>query len=491
MTFSFKNKKEKRHLYIGAVAALSILIVGGAFLLGKGSGETTMDEGQVSYAQEIREIAEEDLFFSYAHDREQEIKAARQDNVRIEALAKATLNNDPIVEKEQPLQTDVSPLLVDQEVVKIGKGDTIAGLLGDAGIDRGRAYNAVQAMSDVYDPRDFRIGQEITLLYDTKENERHFAGLQFKPDRIRSIVVMEKFNGDFIAQEISKELEEKTVALSGTISSSLSEAGQEVGVPYSVLGRMISVYSWDIDFQRDIREGDTFEIMYESFVDENGEQLKTGDILYANLSLSGRPIEIFRFEMADGTIDWFKRDGVSVKRALMKTPINGARLSSGFGMRKHPVLGYNKMHKGLDFAAPTGTPIYASGNGVVEEAGWKGGYGKYVRIRHRNGLHTAYAHMNRIKVSKGQRVQQKDIIGTVGTTGRSTGPHLHYEVHVNRKQVNPRRVDLPLGIKLTGTDAANFKLAMERTDAKLADARTTGQKLAAIFKQINTEDSDE
>ncbi len=485
MSFSFNRKNKKLYTYIsGATGALLLFIVILSFFdntHGANAAKTSDSYAQI--------VADEELFFSYASDRKDEIQAAREDNLKIEALAREatkaktnkSLQNNNATKGEKPESS--SALYVDRDTVKIGKGDTIAGLLGDSGIDRGRAYRAVEAVKTVYDPRNFRVGQEITLLYDTQGEERRFAGLQFNPDRIRSIVVMEKFNGDFTAQEIAKELDEQLVSMSGAITYSLSEAGQEAGIPYSVLGRLISVYSWDIDFQRDIREGDTFEIMYESFTDENGEQLKTGDILYANLTLRGKPIEIVLFEMADGTVDWFKRDGVSVKRALMKTPVDGARLSSGYGMRKHPVLGYNKMHKGLDFAAPTGTPIYASGDGVVEEAGTKGSYGKYVRIRHRNGLHTVYAHMHRIKVKKGQRVQQKDIIGTVGSTGRSTGPHLHYEVLVNRKQVNPRRVDLPLGIKLTGSDAANFKTVMNNTDNKLAEARKTGQKLAAVIKQ--------
>ncbi len=491
----FKINKTQSHTYIySGIGILAIIMLFVMILSGRESDIHEQDSNHKDHVV-IDSSNDPDLFFSYTEERAEEISTVREENQAIEKLARASLEK-PLVNmtdsqiSESQLSDVKADLFVDREIIEIGKGDTIAGLLNDSGIDRGRAYNAVEAMKAVYDPRDFRIGQKITLLYDQKDEQRHFTGMQFNPDRIRSIVVMEKFNGDFIAQEVAKELDERVVALNGTITSSLSVAGQEAGVPYSVLGRLISVYSWDIDFQRDIREGDTFEIMYETFTDENGEQLKTGDIIYANLSLSGRPIEIFRFEMSDGTIDWFKRDGVSVKRALMKTPINGARLSSGYGMRKHPVLGYNKMHKGLDFAAPTGTPIYASGNGVVEEAGWKGGYGKYVRIRHRNGLHTAYAHMNRIKVSKGQRVQQKDIIGTVGTTGRSTGPHLHYEVLINRKQVNPRRVDLPLGIKLTGSDAANFKIVMNSVDTQLADARANGIKLATIIEKRRMDENE-
>jgi murein DD-endopeptidase MepM/ murein hydrolase activator NlpD len=216
--------------------------------------------------------------------------------------------------------------------------------------------------------------------------------------------------------------------------------------------------------------------MFETMATDDGYIAKTGDILFARLTLSGREIPLYRYEMADGGVDYFGPNGESTKKTLMRTPINGARLSSGFGMRRHPVLGYSKMHRGIDFAAPTGTPIYAAGDGVVERAGRFSSYGNYIKIRHRSDLHTAYAHLSKMRVRAGERVRQGQIIGYVGTTGRSTGPHLHYEVLVNRKHVNPRAVNLPVGQALAGRDLKRFKGHVQEVN---------GQYAALVKGQVN------
>ena len=203
--------------------------------------------------------------------------------------------------------------------------------------------------------------------------------------------------------------------------------------------------------------------------------------MFANLKLSDRSLPIYRMEFKDGHADYFQEDGRSIRKALMRTPINGGRLSSGYGMRHHPVLGYNKMHKGVDFAAPTGTKIYAAGDGVIESLGRNGGYGNYIRIRHNSTLKTAYAHMHRFEkgLRKGDRVRQGDVIGRVGTTGRSTGPHLHYEVLANGRQVNPRSVKLPTGEKLTGDRLAALKTTVSSYQ----------QRYAMINNQIRVADA--
>ncbi len=222
---------------------------------------------------------------------------------------------------------------------------------------------------------------------------------------------------------------------------------------------LMRAFSYDVDFQREIQPGDKFDLVYEAFYDNEGRMAKTGNILVASLSLSGTPLSLYSFTPSSGFTDFFDEKGQAVRKALLRTPVDGARLSSGFGVRKHPILGYNKMHKGLDFAAPSGTPIYAAGDGVIERIGRNGGYGKYIRIRHHSGYKTAYAHMKGYGkgVKKGKRVKQGQIIGYVGTTGRSTGPHLHYEVLVNNKQVNPRKIKLPAGEKLKKQDLKNFQ----------------------------------
>jgi murein DD-endopeptidase MepM/ murein hydrolase activator NlpD len=214
--------------------------------------------------------------------------------------------------------------------------------------------------------------------------------------------------------------------------------------------------------------------MYEQYETADGTRVKTGNLVYARLQVNGEDIPIYRYEMKNGDVNYFTADGVSVRKALMSTPIDGARLSSGFGMRKHPVLGYNKMHKGIDFAAPTGTPIYAAGDGTIERLGQWSTYGNYIRIRHNSDIKTAYAHMSRFAkgLSAGSRVKQGQVIGYVGATGRVTGAHLHYEVLENDTQINPKSVKLPLGETLRGAELASFK----------AQAQTINRRYESLHK---------
>ena len=311
------------------------------------------------------------------------------------------------------------------------------------------------------------------------EDERSFKSLVMKVDPVKSVLVEKTDDETFTSELQEKELVKREYAYSTDIETSLYGSAARAGIPPQIIAEMIRIYSWNVDFQRDIRSGDKIEVLYEVQETEDGDYARYGEVLYANLSVGGTPVPIYRYEMKDGRVDYFQPDGFSVRKTLMKTPVDGARLSSGFGMRKHPVLGYNKMHKGLDFAAPTGTPIYAAGDGVVEYAGRFSSYGNYVRIRHNSKLKTAYAHMHKFAsgVSVGKRVNQGDVIGYIGTTGRSTGPHLHYEVHVNNSQVNPRSVDLPTGEQLTGEEKKKFEGVMASLNQQYA-ALSKGLKFA-------------
>lgn len=260
---------------------------------------------------------------------------------------------------------------------------------------------------------------------------------------------------------------------------SLYGSAAKMGIPQSVVAQAIKIYSQNIDFQRDIRQGDKLEVMYDSYETEDGYVAKTGDVIYAKLTLNGREIPLYRYKDSSGRLDYYSPEGRSIRRTLMKTPIDGARMSSGYGMRRHPVLGYTKMHKGVDFAAPIGTPIFASGDGVIEKAGRFSSYGNYIRIRHNGQLSTAYAHLSRIKVSPGARVRQGDVIGLVGNTGRSTGPHLHYEILVNGRHVNPNSVNLPVGENLQGKELKRFKQEVRGVEQQFAELYQ-GQKFAFL-----------
>ena len=236
-------------------------------------------------------------------------------------------------------------------------------------------------------------------------------------------------------------------------------------IPANVIIEFARIYGFQVDFQRDIRKRDSFQILFEIFKDDNGRVIETGEILFANLKLSGSNNSLYFFN-EEGSIGHYDKNGKSVKKALMKTPINGARLSSTFGMRKHPILGYNKMHRGTDFAAPKGTPIMASGSGTIEVVKWWGAYGKYIRIKHNSKYKTAYAHLNSYArgIRPGAKVRQGQIIGYVGSTGRSTGPHLHYEVLVNGKRKNSQRLKLPSGRTLRGSDREKFEISRIKID---------------------------
>ena len=252
------------------------------------------------------------------------------------------------------------------------------------------------------------------------------------------------------------------------IRSSLYEAAQQAGIPIGLLGEIVRAYSYDVDFQRDIQPGDTFEILFDRTVTEKGEVVRDGAVIYAALTLSGKTMKIYRYGDTGNAEDYFNEKGECVRKALLKTPIDGARITSGFGMRKHPILGYSRMHRGVDFAASTGTPVFAAGDGAVDTAGPFGTYGNYIRLRHNPTYSTAYAHLSRIAkgMRKGKSVRQGEVIGYVGTTGASTGPHLHFEVIKDGEQINPVSVKFASGRALAGKDWKRFTAARDKIAAQ-------------------------
>lgn len=345
-------------------------------------------------------------------------------------------------------------------VVTISKGDALGVVMQKEGVGASEVHEIIEAMAKHFNPRDLKIGQDVLMHFEPMDGEDGYqlTDMKIQLNPLKTVKVSRQ-DGEFKSDLEEKEVKEVVQAQKAIIKNSLYGSAAKAGIPKSVVSQAIKIYSQNIDFQRDVHEGDALEIMYQTEQTDDGYVAKTGDVLFARLTLSGRQIPLYRYETADGSVDYYGPDGESTKKTLMKTPVDGARMSSGFGMRRHPVLGYSKMHKGVDFAAPTGTPIYASGDGRIVRAGRFSSYGNYVRIRHRGDLDTAYAHMSKIAsgIKPGTRVKQGQIIGYVGTTGRSTGPHLHYEVLVNSKQVNPRGINLPVGQALAGRDLKKFK----------------------------------
>jgi murein DD-endopeptidase MepM/ murein hydrolase activator NlpD len=364
------------------------------------------------------------------------------------------------------------------EQIVVRPGDTLMDILTHARIDQGEAHAAIQSLRKIYDPRRLRAGQELAItaadmVADTGDGARRgLLGFAFDLSFDHQIRVTRSTDGRYDATKIERPQHRKMVRRAGTIDDSLYLAAERVALPQDVTFGLIKLFSWDVDFQRDLRPGDGFEAMFEEVSLEDGSgAIRGGEVLYAGLTLSGDVLDAYRFELEKGEVEYFDRTGRSLRKFLMRTPVDGARLSSGFGMRRHPILGYSRMHKGVDFAAPSGTPIYAAGGGRVVSAGRNGGYGNYVRIRHTTEFSTAYGHLSRFGqgIRAGERVRQGQVIGYVGTTGRSTGPHLHYEVLRNNSQINPLSVKQPPTSQLAGGDLQRFRVEVGRIDQLRAE----------------------
>jgi murein DD-endopeptidase MepM/ murein hydrolase activator NlpD len=345
----------------------------------------------------------------------------------------------------------------------VKKGQSLNSILTDAGASQQEIFEISKVLKKFINLKTINTNQVFEIL--THKDTGEIIRLTINLDNINSLHVFRK-NKEFVANKIEKVLFKKTTLAEGMINSSMYQAAEKEKIDPEVIVNFAGIFGFEIDFQRDIRRGDIFQIVYDKYVDDDGELQKNGDIIYAYMKNNGREIALYRFVDNKGIHGYYRTNGKSIEKALMKTPINGARLSSTFGMRKHPILGYNKMHRGTDFAAPTGTSIMASGSGIIEQVGWNGAYGKYIRIKHNSKYKTAYAHLNGYArgIKKGVKVRQGQIIGYVGSTGRSTGPHLHYEVLVNGKRMNSQRLKLPSGRTLRGEDREKFEISRIKID---------------------------
>ncbi len=365
---------------------------------------------------------------------------------------------------------------------RVKAGDTMSSILFTIGANEADVTEILTSLKKVFDLRSIIAGDYITIKYKLKigykaganvdakndgdvERKVVISSIAIAPSFEREIVVSRAENGTYSAKEIKIKLNRHVSKFLGTLKSGLFVDGINAGVSPTAMMNMINLYSYDVDFQRDIHSGDKFEILVESFYREDGKKVKDGDILFSSLTVHGKAISMYMHKI-DGKNDYFDAGGNSMRKSLLRTPINGARVSSGFGLRRHPVLGYSKMHKGIDFAAPSGTPIYAAGGGTITYYGVKGGYGNFVQIKHNASYSTAYGHASRFvkKIHVGSKVKQGDVVAYVGSTGRSTGPHLHFEVIYQGKAINPAKVKATSGLKLGGKELAKFKVARDEID---------------------------
>ena len=456
----YYNSRRKRSIFSVLTAkpfVLALLILGLAGAIATGVTFTTAYTALDSTTQDIRE----------------EMRVAIWSSSDIALLKKPEFHHHTKIEEKPP-----PPIM---KTIGIQPGGTLMGALVRGGTTRLDAHQAITSLRTLLDPRRLRPGQKIILYFQpTGESE---STLQLSSVTVHTsvefnVITERQPDGTFVPRKTERQLIRKSMHVQGSIKTSLYEAATKQNTPVEIIMRLIRLYSWDVDFQRDIQAGDGFEVFFERLYNDDGTLVGVGEIICASMTLRGTQLRLYRYKLGDGTTDYFNAHGASVRKALLKTPVDGARLSSRYGKRKHPVLGYNKMHRGIDFAAPRGTPIMAAGDGVIDVAARNGAYGKYVRIRHNQEYKTAYGHLKSFKkgIKKGVRVRQGDTIGYVGSTGRSTGPHLHYEIHRNGRQVDPMSVKLPSGRKLSGEELAvyhSYRMGIDKAIAQLTSSPLT------------------
>ncbi|NEX93025.1 M23 family metallopeptidase [Caulobacter sp. 17J65-9] len=362
--------------------------------------------------------------------------------------------------------------------VKVRRGETLEDAVRRTGVPAEDASAAVQALASAVDTVNVKAGlafeAAIAKPREGRGGSARLIGLTMRTGPAKSLTLSRSFDGAMKLRELEEKISDETTVADGEIHGSLSASAAALGANSKVVGQTVKLFSHKLDFSRDIKAGDGFTMVFDRKVTESGRTIETGDLLFAEIDAKGGPARFYRFTPSgSSTPQYFDETGKNIRGFLLRTPVDGARMSSGFGMRRHPILGYAKMHQGIDFAAGTGTPILAAGDGVVVEARRWGGYGNWVRIRHSGGWETGYAHMSRFGagIKAGTRVRQGQLIGYVGTTGRSTGPHLHHEVWFQGKRVNPKGAKVPQGTILGGRDLAAFKVQKSRIDALVAKKR--------------------
>ncbi|MBV9570100.1 MAG: M23 family metallopeptidase [Alphaproteobacteria bacterium] len=393
----------------------------------------------------------------------------------------------------------------DTRTITLDRGDTLVGALTEAGVSQEEANAVILALARVYDPKAVRAGETFDISFTTvpvrsvaqiiytppaqsmdsvsdddagngtleavpETPVGKLLSLSYSPTVDREITIARGATGAFTTQDVHKTLEARFHRAGAQIDSSLYLAAMQAGIPADIVVKMIHMFSYEVDFQRDLKSGDSFEVLYNYYYTPDGQPAKEGDVQYAALNFGGRHVSLYRYRPKGDVPEYFDSRGQSARSMLMKTPVDGARITSGFGMRFHPVLGYSRMHKGVDFGVPIGTPVMAAGAGVIQQEGRLGGYGNFISVNHQNGYSTAYGHLSRFApgIHVGSRVRQGQVIAYSGNSGMSTGPHLHYEIRIRDAQVNPAAVKIATGRRLFGRDLREFLDDRLHVDSELA-----------------------
>jgi len=350
--------------------------------------------------------------------------------------------------------------------LKVRNGDSIQRILYDQKISPSDVNNVINALRREYNIGTLRNDQKVYLIIKREKNGNFVSRLTVNIDNITSVHVFLNKDNVYETKRVTKILTKKNHLVETTIDRGIYRTAKQSGIENSIVAQFARLYGFEVDFQRDLKKNDKIKIFYERYLDDDGVPQRTGNIIYSEITNAERNIILYRYEYPNGSIAYFTPEGKSIEKSLMRTPINGAKLSSRYGFRIHPILGYNQMHQGTDFAAPIGTPIMASGAGTVEYSGWKGGYGKFISIRHSAVYQTNYAHLQDYAkgMRRGAKVQQGQVIGYLGSTGSSTGPHLHYEVIVNGKKENSQTLKLPSAAPLEGNNKNFFEIQKRNID---------------------------
>ena len=350
--------------------------------------------------------------------------------------------------------------------LKVRNGDSIQRILYDQKISPADVNNVINALRREYNIGTLRNDQKVYLIIKREKNGNFVSRLTVNIDNITSVHVFLNKDNVYETRRVTKILTKKNHLVETTIDRGIYRTAKQSGIENSIVAQFARLYGFEVDFQRDLKKNDKIKIFYERYLDDDGVPQRTGNIIYSEITNVERNIILYRYEYPNGSIAYFTPEGKSIEKSLMRTPINGAKLSSRYGFRIHPILGYNQMHQGTDFAAPIGTPVMASGAGTVEYSGWKGGYGKFISIRHSAVYQTNYAHLQDYAkgIRRGAKVQQGQVIGYLGSTGSSTGPHLHYEVVVNGKKENSQTLKLPSAAPLEGNNKNFFEIQKRNID---------------------------
>ena len=356
--------------------------------------------------------------------------------------------------------------------LKARNGDSIQRILYEQKISPTEVNNVLNALRREYNIGALRNDQKVYLIVKREKNGNFVSRLTVNIDNITTVHVFLNKDNVYETKRVTKILTKKNHLVETTIDRGIYRTAKQSGIENSIVAQFARLYGFEVDFQRDLKKNDKIKIFYERYLDDDGVSQRTGNIIYSEISNDKKNITLYRYEYPNGSIAYFTPEGKSIEKSLMRTPINGAKLSSRYGFRIHPILGYNQMHQGTDFAAPVGTPVMASGAGTVEYSGWKGGYGKFISIRHSPVYQTNYAHLQDYAkgIRRGTRVQQGQVIGYLGSTGSSTGPHLHYEVIVNGKKENSQTLKLPSAAPLEGNNKNFFEIQKRNIDNLILEA---------------------